>query len=370
MIIGVPREIKTEEHRVGLTPEAVAELVLSGHDVLIETNAGGGIEATASDYETAGAKILKTAKDVFDQAELIIKVKEPQAEECAMLKPHHTLFTYLHLAADKPQAEALMKSGATCIAYETVTDRNGRLPLLMPMSQVAGRMSTQVAAWALQRTIRGRGLLMGGVPGVAPAKVVILGGGVSGTHAAEMAIGLRADVTVFDRYMPRLDELDVQFAGSVKTAYSTPASVATAVADADVVIGAVLIPGASAPKLVTKKMLKTMKRGSVLVDIAIDQGGCFETSHPTTHTDPIFEVEGILHYCVANMPGAVPRTSTYALSNMTLPFILAIAGKGTQKALQEDKYLAEGLNVADGHIAYEPVANDLNLPFAKPTWLN
>ncbi len=370
MIIGVPKEIKAEEHRVGLTPESVSELVRAGHSVIVETNAGTGIEASDAHYESAGASIVATADAVFEQAELIVKVKEPQAVECARLKPHHTLFTYLHLAADKPQAEALMKSGATCIAYETVTDRNGRLPLLMPMSQVAGRMATQAAAWALQRTIRGRGLLMGGVPGVAPAKVVILGGGVSGTHAAEMAIGMRADVTVFDRHMPRLAELDVQFAGALKTAYSTPASVEKAVAEADVVIGAVLIPGASAPKLITRDMLKTMKPGAVLVDIAIDQGGCFETSRPTTHSDPIFEVDGILHYCVANMPGAVPRTSTYALNNMTLPFTLAIAAKGAKKALNDDAHLAEGLNVADGFITYETVASDLGLPYKKPEWLN
>ncbi|ACT58336.1 alanine dehydrogenase [Hirschia baltica] len=371
MIVGVPKEIKVEEYRVGLTPEAAAELVRHGHDVIVETNAGVGIEASDDDYLAVGARIIPTAEAVFEQAELIVKVKEPQAVECARLKPHQTLFTYLHLAADKPQAEALMKSGATCIAYETVTDKQGRLPLLMPMSQVAGRMATQAAATALQRSEHGgRGTLMGGVPGVRPAKVIILGGGVSGTHAAEMAIGMRADVTVFDRYMPRLAELDVQFAGALKTAYSLPSYIEKAVAEADVVIGAVLIPGASAPKLVTKAMLKTMKPGAVLIDIAIDQGGCFETSRPTTHQNPIFVEDGILHYCVANMPGAVPRTSTYALNNMTLPFTLALANKGTKQALNDDTHLAEGLNVADNFITYETVANDLNLPYKKPDWLN
>jgi len=371
MIIGVPKEIKVEEYRVGMTPEAVAETVRNGHEVIVETNAGIGIEASDADYENAGAKIIATAEEVFEKAELIVKVKEPQAIECARLKPHQTLFTYLHLAADKPQAEALMKSGATCIAYETVTDHQGRLPLLMPMSQVAGRMATQAAATALQRSeYGGRGTLMGGVPGVRPAKVIILGGGVSGTHAAEMAIGMRADVTVFDKYMPRLAELDVQFSGALKTAYSLPSYIEKEVAEADVVIGAVLIPGASAPKLVTKDMLKTMKPGAVLIDIAIDQGGCFETSRPTTHQDPIFVEDGILHYCVANMPGAVPRTSTYALNNMTLPFILNLANKGSKKALNDDRHLAEGLNVADGFITYETVANDLDLPYKKPEWLN
>ncbi len=370
MKIGVPREIKTEEYRVGLTPESVAELVREGHDVLVETGAGDGSGATDAAYEAAGARIVADADAVFGGAELIIKVKEPQPEECARLTPDHTLYTYLHLAADKPQAQALMKSGATCIAYETVTDDRGRLPLLMPMSQVAGRMSIQVGAWALQRTKRGRGLLLGGVPGVPPAKVVIIGGGVSGTHAAEMAIGFRADVTVFDRSMPRLEELDVQFAGSVKTAFSTPALLEAAVLEADLVIGAVLIPGAAAPKLVRKSMLKDMKPGAVLVDIAIDQGGCFETSHATTHADPIYEVDGILHYCVANMPGAVPRTSTYALNNMTLPFALAIANKGAQRAMMDDHHLANGLNVAGGAIAHAAVARDLDLPYQRPDWLS
>lgn len=369
MRIGVPKEIKTQEYRVGLTPESVGELVRAGHEVVVETNAGAGLGATDADYQKVGAKILPAAAAVFDTAEMIVKVKEPQPIECAMLKPHQTLFTYLHLAADKPQAEALMKSGATCIAYETVTNNAGRLPLLQPMSQVAGRMSINVGAYALMKTKRGRGLLLGGVPGVPPANVVILGGGVSGVHAAEMAIGARANVTVFDRSMPRLEELDVQFAGAVDTVYATQAAIDRAVIEADLVIGAVLIPGAAAPKLVTRAHLKQMKPGAVLVDISIDQGGCFETSRPTTHDDPIYEVDGILHYCVANMPGAVPRTSTYALNNVTLPFALDIANKGTKAALKADKHLANGLNVAEGKITHEAVAHDLDLPFAKPSWL-
>jgi alanine dehydrogenase len=369
MKIGVPKEIKTQEYRVGLTPESVSELVRAGHDVVVETKAGEGSNASDAHYQKAGARILPDAASVFESAELIVKVKEPQPAECAMLSPRHTLFTYLHLAADKPQAEALMASGATCIAYETVTDRNGRLPLLQPMSQVAGRMSVFVGANALMRTRRGRGLLLGGVPGVPPANVVIIGGGVAGTHAAEMAIGCRANVTVFDRFMPRLEELDVQFAGAVDTVYATQAAIDAAVVQADLVIGAVLIPGASAPKLVSREMLKEMKPGAVLVDIAIDQGGCFETSRPTTHDDPIYEVDGILHYCVANMPGAVPRTSTYALNNVTLPFTLALAGKGAKRALADDPHLANGLNVAEGKIAHAAVARDLDLPFARPAWL-
>jgi len=369
MKIGVPKEIKTQEYRVGLTPESVMELTRAGHDVFVQTSAGLGLGASDGDYVRAGAKMLDTAAEVFASAEMIVKVKEPQAVECAMLTPHHTLFTYLHLAADKPQAEALIRSGATCIAYETVTNAAGRLPLLQPMSQVAGRMSINVGAYALMKTQRGRGLLLGGVPGVPPANVVILGGGVAGVHAAEMANGARANVTVFDRSMPRLEELDVQFAGAVDTVYATQAAIDRAVIEADLVIGAVLIPGASAPKLVTREHLKRMRPGSVLVDISIEQGGCYETSRPTTHDDPIYEVDGILHYCVANMPGAVPRTSTYALNNVTLPFALDLANKGAKAALKADKHLAEGLNVAEGKIAHAAVARDLDLPFAKPAWL-
>jgi len=369
MRIGVPTEIKTQEFRVGLSPESVGELVQAGHEVRVQAGAGQGSGFADAAYIAVGATIAPDADAVFEGSELIVKVKEPQPEECARLTPAHTLFTYLHLAADPVQAEGLMASGATAIAYETVTDRDGRLPLLTPMSQVAGRMSMQVAAWALMKTKRGRGLLLGGVPGVAPARVVIIGGGVSGTNAAEIAAGMRADVTVFDRSMARLEALDAQFNGLVKTMYSTRAALAAAVQEADLVIGAVLIPGAAAPKLVTRAQLSTMKPGAVLVDIAIDQGGCFETSHPTTHADPIYEVDGILHYCVANMPGAVPRTSTYALNNATLPFVLALANKGVRAALNEDPHLAEGLTVSAGAIAHEAVARDLDLPFAKPDWL-
>ncbi len=368
MRIGVPTEIKKQEFRVGLTPESVGELVRAGHDVGIQSEAGIGSGFSDDDYAAVGASILPDADAVFAASELIVKVKEPQPEETARLAPSHTLFTYLHLAPDPVQADGLLKSGATAIAYETVTDRDGRLPLLTPMSQVAGRMSMQVAAWALMRTKRGRGVLLGGVPGVAPAKVVIIGGGVSGTNAAEIAVGMRADVTIFDRSMQRLEELDVQFGGAAKTMYSTAASLDAAIREADLVIGAVLIPGAAAPKLVGREQLKVMKPGAVLVDIAIDQGGCFETSRATTHEDPIYEVDGILHYCVANMPGAVPRTSTYALNNATLPFVLQIANKGTKDALNNNPHLAEGLTVAEGAIAHAAVAHDLGMAFKQPDW--
>ncbi|MEM1035437.1 MAG: alanine dehydrogenase [Pseudomonadota bacterium] len=368
MRIGVPTEIKKQEFRVGLTPESVGELVRAGHEVFVQSDAGVGSGFDNRQYETVGANIVADADAVFEAAELIIKVKEPQPVETARLREHHTLFTYLHLAPDPVQAEGLLKSKCLAIAYETVTDRDGRLPLLTPMSQVAGRMSMQVAAWALMKTKRGRGLLLGGVPGVTPAKVVIIGGGVSGTNAAEIAVGMRADVIIFDRNNARLAELDAQFNGAVKTMYSTKASLDAAVMEADLVIGAVLIPGASAPKLVTRDQLKTMKPGAVLVDIAIDQGGCFETSKATTHEDPIYEVDGILHYCVANMPGAVPRTSTYALNNATLPFVMEIANKGGREALNSNPHLAGGLTVADGHIAHEQVARDLGMAFKLPEW--
>ncbi len=363
MRVGVPKEIKVHEYRVGLTPPAVAELTAQGHEVIVETNAGSGIDFTDQDYIDAGARIVATAKEVFDAAEMIVKVKEPQLHECAMLRPDHVLFTYLHLAADKPQAEALMKSGATCIAYETVTDSRGGLPLLRPMSEVAGRMSVQVGAHYLEKEQGGRGILLGGVPGVAPGRVAILGGGVSGVNAAQMAIGMRADVTIYDISTARLAELDQMFEGRVKTAFSSKAAIAAAVSRAHLVIGAVLLPGAAAPKLVTRDMLKTMKRGSVLVDIAIDQGGCFETSHATTHQDPVYEVDGVIHYCVANMPGAVARTSTFALNNATLPFVLKLANQGAAAAMKADPHLAAGLNVAGGYITYKAVADDLDLPF-------
>ncbi|MBR9824881.1 MAG: alanine dehydrogenase, partial [Alphaproteobacteria bacterium] len=353
MRIGVPKEIKVREYRVGLTPNSVAELVANGHEVVVETTAGLGIDCPDEDYVSAGATILPDAASVFEAAEMIVKVKEPQPSETAMLKPHHILYTYLHLAPDPVQAEGLRKSGCTAIAYETVTDHAGRLPLLTPMSQVAGRMSVSVAAHCLQKAQGGRGLMLGGVPGVLPAKVVIIGGGVAGTHAAEMAIGARADVTVFDRSNARLAELDVQFAGAVKTAYSTQAALDEAVRQADVVIGAVLIPGAAAPKLVSKAMLSEMKDGAVLVDIAIDQGGCFETSKATTHDDPTYVIDGVVHYCVANMPGAYARTSAFALNNATLPHAIAIANKGIKQALNDDPNLARGLNVSEGEITYK-----------------
>jgi alanine dehydrogenase len=369
MRVGCPKEIKVHEYRVGLTPESAAELVRAGHEVFLETKAGDGIGAPDSVYEKVGVKILPNADAVFETAEMIVKVKEPQAVEIARLKPHHTLFTYLHLAPDPAQAEGLMKSGATCIAYETVTDRDGRLPLLKPMSEVAGRMSIQVGAYFLEKAHGGRGVLMGGVPGVRPADVVILGAGVSGYNAAQIAVGMRARVTVFDKNPARLEELDREFNGRLETVYSTAAAVAEAIKEADVVVGAVLVAGAAAPKLITRDMLKTMRPGSVLVDISIDQGGCFETSKATTHSEPTFVVDGIVHYCVANMPGAVSRTSAFALNNATLPFTLALANKGYKKALQDDPHLANGLNVYEGAITHEAVAKDLGKPFKKPSWL-
>ena len=369
MRVGCPKEIKVHEYRVGLTPESAAELVRAGHEVFLETKAGEGIGAPDSVYEKVGVKILPNADAVFDSAEMIVKVKEPQPIEIARLKPHHTLFTYLHLAPDPEQAEGLMKSGATCIAYETVTDRDGRLPLLKPMSEVAGRMSIQVGAYFLEKAHGGRGVLMGGVPGVQPASVVILGAGVSGYNAAQIAVGMRARVQVFDKNPGRLEELDREFNGRLETVYSTSAAIAEAIKEADVVVGAVLVAGAAAPKLITREMLKTMRPGSVLVDISIDQGGCFETSKPTTHSEPTFVVDGIVHYCVANMPGAVSRTSAFALNNATLPFTLALANKGYKKALQDDPHLANGLNVYEGAITHEAVARDLGKPFKRPSWL-
>ena len=363
MRVGVPKEIKNHEYRVGLTPPSVSDLVAAGHQVMVQTGAGLGIDFEDSDYVTAGATILPDAASVFAQSDMIVKVKEPQPSEIALLEPRHVLFTYLHLAADKPQAEGLMASGATCIAYETVTANDRSLPLLKPMSEVAGRMSVQVGAHYLEKEQGGRGILLGGVPGVAPAKVAILGGGVSGVNAAQMAVGMRADVTIYDISNARLAELDMFFSSQIKTAYASSAAIAAAVKSAHLVIGAVLVPGAAAPKLVTREMVKTMKRGSVLVDIAIDQGGCFETSHATTHQDPVFEVDGVIHYCVANMPGAVARTSAFALNNATLPFALKLANLGAEGAMKADPHLANGLNVYKGKIAYKAVADDLDLPF-------
>jgi alanine dehydrogenase len=365
MKVGVPKEIKIHEYRVGLVPAGVRELADAGHQVLVQSGAGSGIGFDDSHYQAAGATVVQRAEDVFTGADLVVKVKEPQLEECQQLRSGQTLFTYLHLAADREQAMALLASGATAIAYETVTAPDGSLPLLTPMSEVAGRMSIQVGADSLQKANGGFGVLLGGVPGVAPAKVVVLGGGVSGTHAVEMAVGLRADVTVVDRSVKRLRELSSIFGSQLKTVYSTAHAIEELVRDADLVIGAVLIAGAAAPKLVTRAMVKTMKQGAVLVDIAIDQGGCFETSRPTTHAAPTYVLDGVIHYCVTNMPGAVPRTSTFALTNATLPYVRALADHGWRQAIANDAGLARGLNVHAGQLTHEAVASALGLEF-KP----
>ena len=362
MRVGTPREITDHEYRVGLTPESVRELIAHGHDVLVETGAGLGIGAEDAEYVAAGATIAPTAADVFEQCEMVVKVKEPQAVERAMLREGQILFTYLHLAPDPEQTADLVKSKAICIAYETVTGTGG-LPLLKPMSQVAGRMSIQAGATALEKAHGGRGILLGGVPGVAPGKVTIIGGGVVGFNAAQMASGLGADVTILDRNPDVLESVGTHFETRAKTRFSNKANIAECVAEADLVIGAVLIPGAEAPKLVTRDMLKTMRPGSVLCDVAIDQGGCFETSRATTHENPTYVVDDIVHYCVANMPGAVSRTSTYALNNVTLPHTLAIANKGWEVALRDDRHLAEGLNVWNGHVTYKAVAEDLGYEY-------
>jgi len=365
MLVGVPKEIKSSEYRVGLTPSAVGEYVAHGHKVLVETGAGAGIGATDAAYVAAGASIAASAADVFAKADMIVKVKEPQPVEWKQLRAGQILFTYLHLAADAPQALGLMASGVTAVAYETVTDARGHLPLLAPMSEVAGRLSVQAAATALQKATGGRGILLGGVPGVPPGKVVIIGGGVVGTHAASVAAGIGAIVTILDKSLPRLRELDDMFEGRVVTRYAARDAFAEEVAGADAVIGAVLVPGAAAPKLVTRAMLATMKPGSVLVDVAIDQGGCFETSHATTHLDPTYVVDGIVHYCVANMPGAVPLTSSAALNHATLPFGLALADKGLA-AIAADPHLRNGLNVHAGKITHKAVAESLHLDFSDP----
>ncbi len=357
MLIGVPKEIKNNEYRVGLTPASVREVISHGHKVLIETSAGLGIGKTDQDYISVGASIVQTAAEVFQQAEMIIKVKEPQAVERAMLRPDQILFTYLHLAPDPEQTTDLINSGAVCIAYETVTAATGGLPLLAPMSEVAGRMSIQAGANCLQKSNGGMGKLLGGVPGVAPAKVVIIGGGMVGRHAADMAIGLGADVWVLDRSNSVLKSLWEHFGRSINTVYSTRDSLEEHVLSADLVIGGVLIPGAAAPKLVTAEMVKQMQPGSVLVDVAIDQGGCFATSHATTHADPTFVVDDVIHYCVANMPGAVPQTSTFALNNATLPYVLDISSKGYKKALIENPHLRHGLNVYKGKVTIREVAD-------------
>ena len=363
MLIGVPKEIKTQEYRVGLVPAGVRELMHHGHQVIVETQAGAGIGIDDKAYQAVGATIAATAEEVFRRAEMIVKVKEPQPQECRMLRQGQVLFTYLHLAPDPEQTQALLKSGCTAIAYETVTNARGGLPLLAPMSEVAGRMSVQVGAHCLEKESGGAGVLLGGVPGVPAARVVIIGGGVSGTNAARMAMGMEAHVTVIDRSLDRLKELDEQFGAKLNTIYSTVDAIETHVAGADLVIGAVLVPGAAAPKLVTRAMIKKMRPGSVLVDISIDQGGCFETSHPTTHADPTYVVDGVVHYCVANMPGAVARTSTFALNNATLPFAVALADKGCKRALAEDPHLRSGLNIHAGKLTYRAVAEALKLDY-------
>jgi alanine dehydrogenase len=363
MKIGVPKEIKNHEYRVGLVPASVRELSHRGHDVYVQAAAGHGIGVDDAEYEAAGGTILPDAEAVFAAAEMIVKVKEPQAVERAMLQERHTLFTYLHLAPDRPQTEELIQCGATCIAYETVTDDRGHLPLLAPMSEVAGRLSIQAGAWCLEKARGGSGILLGGVPGVSPAKVVIIGGGVVGFNACQMAVGLGARVVVMDRSLEVLRFLDATFESRIETVYSNVESIERHIRDADLVIGAVLIPGAAAPKLVTREELEIMRNGSVLVDVAIDQGGCFETSKPTTHAEPTYIVEGIVHYCVANMPGAVPHTSAFALNNATLPFTLALADKGAKRALLDDHHLLNGLNVHRGRVTHEDVARDLDYDF-------
>ncbi|WP_278922871.1 alanine dehydrogenase [Pseudophaeobacter profundi] len=366
MKIGCPTEIKPQEFRVGISPDAAREAVQHGHQVLIQKGAGLGAGFTDADYLTSGAVVIDTAEEIFATADMIVKVKEPQAVERKMLREGQLLFTYLHLAPDPAQTTDLLESGCTAIAYETVTDAHGGLPLLAPMSEVAGRLAPQVGAWTLQKANGGRGILMGGVPGVAPAKVAVIGGGVVGTHAAKIAAGMGADVTILDRSLTRLKYLDDVFGRDFKNQYSTAGATADLVRDADMVIGAVLIPGAEAPKLVSRAMLSEMKPGAALVDVAIDQGGCFETSRATTHADPIYEVDGIMHYCVANMPGAVARTSTQALGNATLPFMLNLANKGWRQACEDDPHLLNGLNVHAGKLTYYAVGKALGLDVISP----
>ena len=366
MLVGVPREIKDNEFRVGLTPSAVRELVAHGHKVVVETGAGEVIDLCDDDYRNAGAEIAADAASVFGRAELIVKVKEPQPAEISMLREGQVLFTYLHLAPDRAQAEGLLASGCVAIAYETVTDERGGLPLLAPMSEVAGRMSIQAGAHALEREAGGRGVLLGGVPGVPPAKVVVLGGGVVGMNALRMALGLEADVTVIDKSLPRLKELDLAFAPALKTRYATTDAIEESVLTADLVIGAVLTPGGTAPRIVTREMVRGMRRGTVVVDVSIDQGGCFETSRPTTHSNPTYVVDGVVHYCVTNMPGAVARTSTFALNNATLPFTLALADRGFRAAMAAARHLRDGLNVIAGMVTHEAVAAAHGFRFVPP----
>ena len=367
MHIGCPKEIKPQEFRVGIPPNAAREAVNAGHTVTVETQGGIGAGFTDEDYIAAGAKIAGTAAEIFAAADMIVKVKEPQPVERKMLREGQILFTYLHLAPDPEQTRDLIASGATCIAYETVTDRNGGLPLLAPMSEVAGRLAPQVGAWTLQKANGGRGVLLGGVPGVGPAKVMVIGGGVVGTHAAKIAAGMGADVTVLDRSLPRLRYLDDVFGGTFKTSYASEGNTIELAQQADLIIGAVLIPGAAAPKLISRAQLSELKPGAALVDVAIDQGGCFETSRATTHQDPIYEVDGIMHYCVANMPGAVARTSTIALGNATMPFMLALANKGWRQACEDDPHLLAGLNVHAGELTYYAVGKALGIDVIAPT---
>jgi alanine dehydrogenase len=363
MLIGVPKEIKNHEYRVGLTPAGTRELVTHGHEVMVQKNAGAAIGLSDEMYRSAGASIIDSAEDIFARAEMIIKVKEPQPNECKMLRPNQTLFTYLHLAPDPEQTRLLVESGATCIAYETVTDAHGGLPLLTPMSEVAGRMAVQEGAHALQKAQGGSGVLLGGVPGVESGNVMVIGGGVVGLNAARIAMGMGANVTIIDRSLPRLQQIDDLYGERLSTLYSNAHTIEDQLKTADLVIGAVLIPGAATPKLVTRQMLKLMKPGSVLVDVAIDQGGCFETSHATTHQAPTFIVDAIIHYCVANMPGGVARTSTFALTNATLPFALALANKGVTQALGDDPHLLNGLNVCRGMVTHAAVAHDLGYTY-------
>ena len=366
MHVGCPKEIKPQEFRVGITPTLAQDLIARGHEVIIEAGAGLGAGYSDADYQKAGAVLVDTAEAVFASSEMIVKVKEPQAVERQMLREGQLLFTYLHLAPDADQTHDLLASGCTAIAYETVTDALGGLPLLAPMSEVAGRLAPQMGAWTLQKANGGRGVLLGGVPGVAPGRVLVIGGGVVGTHAARIAAGMGAEVTVLDRSLPRLRYLDDNFSHLFRTGYSSPAMTAELASDADMIIGAVLIPGASAPKLITKDQLKTLKPGAALVDVAIDQGGCFETSNATTHDDPVYEVDGIMHYCVANMPGAVARTATQALTNATSPFVIALADKGWQQACADDPHLLTGLNIHAGQVTYAAVGEALGLPTVAP----
>ncbi|MEZ7910971.1 MAG: alanine dehydrogenase [Propionivibrio sp.] len=369
MKIGVPKEIKNHEYRVGLTPASVRELTLRGHKVLVQTSAGAGIGLSDEEYLAAGAELAPDAASVFAACDMIVKVKEPQPQECAMLRPGQILYTYLHLAPDPEQTAALIKSGAICIAYETITGAGGGLPLLAPMSEVAGRMAVQAGAAHLEKSKGGRGVLLGGVPGVPAAHVVIIGAGMVGTNALQMAVGLGARVTVIDKSVDRLRQLDLIFGNRISTVYSTAHNIEEAVLDADLVIGGVLIPGAAAPKLVTASMVSRMKKGAVVVDVAIDQGGCCETSHPTTHAEPTYVVDGVVHYCVANMPGAVARTSTFALNNATIGHAVALADKGWKQALRDDAHLRMGLNVAEGKVTYEAVARDLGYDYVRPETL-